>query len=360
VDAVLPHNSPGGRLALAALLMQHGSSSIPGLKQGRHMRLKHLFAMLLALMTLMPTHWPAAAQAPYPSQTIKIIVPNPPGGLPDTVSRIVGKRLQDRLGQSVVIENRAGASGAIGASALIGALPDGYTFLIADGSFLTINPLLIAKLTYNPDDVLPVALIARAPLFLATNPNVPATTMKELIAYAKANPGKLNYGSIGVGSFHHLSMEATNAALGLSMNHIPYKGSGESVGALLGGHIDLLFAAYSGLRAAVETRKVTLLAASSGQRSPQAPDVPSIAEFAPGLDLAVIQGVMGRVGTPPSVVQKIAAEIAAIVKEPEVIQQFAIAGIEPSGGGPEEYQAALKNEAARMAKVVQAAGLKPQ
>ncbi|MGZ5867007.1 MAG: Bug family tripartite tricarboxylate transporter substrate binding protein [Xanthobacteraceae bacterium] len=275
-------------------------------------------------------------------------------------SRIVGKRLQDRLGQSVVVENRAGASGAIGAAALLGAPADGYNFLVADGSFITINPLLIAKLTYNPDDVLPVALIARAPLFLAINQNVPATNMKELIAYVKANPGKLNYGSIGVGSFHHLSMEALKSALDLNMNHIPYKGSGETVGALLGGHIDLMFAAYAGLRAAVETKKVMLVATSSRQRSPQAPDVPSVAEFAPGLDLAVIQGIMARVGTPPDIVQKIAGEIASVVKEPEVIQQFAIAGIEPAGAGPDEYQAALKNEAARMAHVVLAAGLKPQ
>lgn len=303
---------------------------------------------------------PTLGQAPYPNQTIKIIVPNPPGGLPDTITRIVGKRLNERLGQPVVVENRAGASGAIGASALLGAPADGYTFLIADGAFITINPLMIAKLTYNPDEVLPVAIIAKAPLFLAINPNVPAKDMKELIAYAKANPGKLNYGSIGVGSFHHLSMEALMAGLGLKMNHIPYKGSGETVGALLGGHIDLVFAAYSGLRAGVEMKKITLMAASSGQRSSIAPDVPSVSEFVPGLDLSVIQGIMARVGTPPAVVQKIASEIAAIVKEPEVIQQFAIAGIEPSGGGPDEYKAALKNEAARMAQVVKAAGITPQ
>jgi tripartite-type tricarboxylate transporter receptor subunit TctC len=263
-------------------------------------------------------------------------------------------------GSTVVVENRAGASGAIGASALLGAPADGYTFLVADGAFITINPLLIAKLTYNPGDVLPVAIIAKAPLFLAINPNVPAKDMKELIAYVKANPGKLNYGSIGAGSFHHLSMEALKAALGLEMNHIPYKGSGEMSGALLGGHIDLMFAAYAGLRAGVETKKIFLMATSAGKRSPMAPDIPSVAEFAPGLDLAVIQGIMGRIGTSPAIVDKITSEIAAIVKEPEVIQQFAIAGIEPAGGGSAEYQAALKNEAERMAQVVKAAGLTPQ
>ncbi|MCC6776938.1 MAG: tripartite tricarboxylate transporter substrate binding protein [Hyphomicrobiales bacterium] len=300
------------------------------------------------------------AQSAYPSQTIKIVVPNPPGGLPDTISRIVGKRLQERLGQSVVIENRPGASAGIGAATLTAAPADGYTLLVTDGAILSTNPLLSAKLPYNPQDILPVAFIARAPLFLATNANVAAADLKALIDHAKASPGKLNYGSIGVGSFHHLSMEALNAALGLSMNHIPYKGSGESIGALLGGHIDLLFAAYSGLRPAVESKKVRILATNGGQRSPQAPEIPSVAEVAPGLDLAVIQGIMARVGTPDEVVRKIAGEIAAIVKEPEVMQQFAVAGIEPVGAGPEQYRAALAKEAERMAQVVQAAGLKPQ
>ena len=323
---------------------------------------RYLYAALGAAVAFAGSLAPQAlhAQAAYPSQTIKIIVPNPPGGLPDTISRILGKRLQDRLGQNVIIENRPGASSGIGAAALTGAPADGYTFMVADGAVMTINPLLNAKLPYDPKDILPVVLIARAPLFLATSPNVPAANFKELIAYAKANPGKLNYGSIGVGSFHHLSMEALNAAFGLSMNHIPYKGSSESVGALLGGHIDLLFAAYSGLRAAVETKKVNLMATNGPQRSPQAPDIPAIAEFSPGFDLAVIQGVLARVGTPADIVQKIAAEVAVIVKEPEVVQQFAVAGIEAVGAGPGEYRTALNNEAARMAKVVQAAGLKPQ
>jgi tripartite-type tricarboxylate transporter receptor subunit TctC len=302
----------------------------------------------------------ADAQAPYPNQTIKIIVPNPPGGLPDTLSRIVSKRLQERLGQPVVVENRPGANSGIGTAAMTQAPADGYTFMMADGAILSISPLLQSKLPYNPKDVLPVVFVARAPLFLASSLNVPVKNLKELIDYAKANPGKLNYGSIGIGSFHHLSMEAFNAAFGLSMNHIPYKGSGETIGAILGGHIDVLFAAYSGLRPAAETKKVVLLGSNGPKRSPQAPDVPAIAELSPGFDLAVIQGLTTRVGTPRSVVEKIAAEVAAIVKEPEIVAQFATAGIEPVGAGPDEYRAALNAEAERLAKVVEAAGLKAQ
>ncbi|AMN42703.1 Bug family tripartite tricarboxylate transporter substrate binding protein [Rhodoplanes sp. Z2-YC6860] len=302
----------------------------------------------------------ALAQAPYPNQTIKIIVPNPPGGLPDTLSRIVGKRLQERIGEPVVIENRPGANSGIGTAAMTQAPADGYTLMMADGAILSISPLLYAKLPYNPKDVLPVAMVARAPLFLAINPQVPAKNLKELIDYARANPGKLNYGSIGIGSFHHLSMEAFNAAFGLKMNHIPYKGSSETIGAILGGHIDILFAAYAGLRPAAETRKVVILGSNGPKRSPQAPDVPAIAELSPGFDLAVIQGITTRVGTPKAAVDKIAAEMAAIVKEPDIISQFATAGIEPVGAGPEDYRAALDAEAQRMAKIAEQAGLKAQ
>jgi tripartite-type tricarboxylate transporter receptor subunit TctC len=159
-------------------------------------------AMLLAC-SLAP--WPAQGQTLYPSQTIKLIVPNSAGGLPDTVARIVGRRLQERLTKSVVIENRPGANGRVAVAALLGSPPDGYTFVVTDGSILSINPLLYASLSYNPNDILPIAMLARAPLFLAVHPKVPAATMNEFIAYARARPGQINYGSSGVGSTHHLS-----------------------------------------------------------------------------------------------------------------------------------------------------------
>jgi tripartite-type tricarboxylate transporter receptor subunit TctC len=289
-----------------------------------------------------------------------LIVPNPPGALPDTIARIIGRQLQDRLGQSVVVENKPGASAGLGTAALTTSPPDGYTLLVTDGAILSINPLLSAKLPYAPTDVLPVALLARAPLFLAASKNVPVASMKELIEYAKSNPGRLNFGSIGTGSFHYLTMEAMNSALGLSMKHIPYKGSAETTGALLGGHIDLLFASYAAIRSAVEANKVVLLAMNGAERSSDAPDVPTVAEFVPGFDLAVIQGIYARTGTPTAIVRKVAAEVAAIIKDPEVLRQYKIAGIEPASGGPEEFAAALKSEADRIAKVVQSAGLKTQ
>ena len=215
-----------------------------------------------------------------------MMVPNPAGGLPDTVARIVGKRLQERLGQPVVIENRPGANGRVAVAALLAAPADGYTLLVTDGAILTINPLLYANLAYNPKDILPIAMLARAPMFLAANPKVPAASLAELIAYAKAHPGQINYGSGGIASTHHLSMEAFAAGLKLDMKHVPFKGTGEAVPALLGGHIDLLFSAYPSLAGAAEGGQVELLATNGSERSKQAPNLPALSEVIPGFDLA--------------------------------------------------------------------------
>ena len=302
---------------------------------------------------------PALSQA-YPSQPIRFIIPAGAGGLPDTVARITGRRLQEKVGQSVVVENKAGGNGAVSVAALMSGPPDGTAFIVQDGSIYAINPHIYAKMAYSITDLLPTVAIAQAPLFLAVHQKVPVKTMKEFIDYAKANPGKLNYGSSGVGSTHHLSMEALASSLGLKMTHIPFKGTSESVPALLGGHVDLAFSAYPSLSGAVGSKSITLLATNGAKRSAMAPDVPAVAEFIPGFAFAPTIGVFARVGTPPAMMQKIADEVAAIVKEPEIIKQFATAGIEPAGGGPAEYAAELKREDERVAKTVAAAGLKPQ
>ena len=314
------------------------------------------FALLIGVLTASG----AQAQAPYPNQSIKFLVQAAAGGLPDTVARIVARRLQEQLGQSVVVENRPGANGGVAAATLTTAPADGYTFMVTDGSVVSINPVIYSKLPYNPEDLVPVALLARAPLFLAAHPQVPVRTMPEFIAYAKANPGKLNYGSSGVGSTHHLSMEAIKAALKLQMTHVPFKGTGESVPALLGGHVDVAFSAYPSLSGAIETKRVTLLANNAAQRSSQAPDIPPVADYVPGFDFAPIIGLLARSGTPPAIIRQIAAEAVALVKEPDMIRQFAVAGIEPVGVGPEEYGRALKDEVARVVDVVRVAGITPQ
>jgi tripartite-type tricarboxylate transporter receptor subunit TctC len=313
--------------------------------------------LMVACATLLAP--PAAlSQAPYPSQTIKLMVPNPAGGLPDTVARIVGQHLQERFNQSVVIENRPGANGRVAVAALLGAPADGYTLLVTDGSILTINPQLYTNLAYSESDILPVVMLARAPLFLALHPKVPAANLNEFIAYAKAHPGQLTYGSSGVGSTHHLSMEAMNAALGLTMTHVPFKGTGESVPALLGGHIDLLFSAYPSLSGAAESGQIKLLASNGAKRSAQAANLPSIAEAIPGFDFAPVIGIFGRSDTAPDAVSKLVSDSLAILMQPEAVRQLAVVGVEPAGAGPEAFASTLQAETKRVAAAVQAAGLK--
>jgi tripartite-type tricarboxylate transporter receptor subunit TctC len=302
----------------------------------------------------------AAAQA-YPNKPIRWVVPYAPGGLPDTVARVVAQRLQDKLGQGVVIENKPGANGSVAASSLATASNDGYTFLVTDGSMLSINPLMYSKLTYDPiKDYTPVSALGRAPLFLALHPSVPAASLQEFIAYVKANPGKINYGSSGIGSTHHLSMEALKASLGLDMTHVPYKGTGQSVPALLGGQVEVLFSAYPSLAAFHKDGKVKLIATNGAKRSSQAPDVPAIAELIPGFDFAPVVGILALAGTPTDVIAKISAEASAVLKMPETIQALATAGIEAVGGSVADYTAIISGETTRVATAIKAAGIKPE
>lgn len=317
-------------------------------------------AALAALVTLAActlTPFGAQAQPSSTAPTIKFIITHPAGGLPDTVARIVGRRMQERLNQNIVVENRAGANGGIAVNAMTSAPADGTTFVVTDGAILSINPQLYSKLPYNPKDVAPVAVFATAPLFLAVHPSVPVSNLKEFIAHVKANPGKYNIGSAGVGSIHHMSLEALKLGFGLQINHIPYKGMGEAVPALLGGHVQVLFSAYPALAGAAGTKRVTLLATNGAARSTQAPNLPAISEFVPGFSYAPFVGIYARVGTPAAVIQKISAEAMAIMKEPDVIKALAKVGVEPIGGGPAEFRKLLDGEIDRVAKVVKAAGI---
>lgn len=323
----------------------------------------HRIALFFATLTMGSLPLAASAQVPagYPSKPIRFIVPYAAGGLPDTVARIVARNLQEKIGQSVVIDNRPGANGAVAAAALGTSPADGYTFLVTDGSMFSINPKMYAKLGYNPaKDFAPVALVARAPLFLAANPVVPVNSLTEFIAYAKANPGKLNYGSSGIGSTHHLTMESLKTSLGLDMIHVPFKGTGQSVPALVGGQVEVLWSAYPSLAGFVKEGRVKILATNSAKRSPQAPDVPAIAEIVPGFDFAPIVGVLAPAGTPKAIIDRIADEIVAVTKLPDTLKSMATAGIEPIGGGSDDYAKAIANENARMAKAIDAANIKPE
>jgi tripartite-type tricarboxylate transporter receptor subunit TctC len=283
-----------------------------------------------------------------------------PGTTSDVIGRTVGESLARQIGQSVVVENRAGANGGIAVNALATSPADGYTFVVTDGTIVTINPQLYLKLPYDPKEVLPIATLARAPMFLAVHPKVPSNTMKEFIDYVKARPGQLNYGSSGVGSIHHLAMEGLKASLQLNITHVPYKGTGESVPALLGGHVETLFAAYPSISGAAQNKSIKVLATSGSQRWPQAPEVPVVADYIPGFDFAPLVGIFARVGTPQAIVSKVAGEAIAVTKEAEVLRALNVVGAEPVSGGPDVHQRAMKDEYDRVAKAIAAAGLKPE
>lgn len=303
----------------------------------------------------------AQAQSNYPTHTIRFIVPYSAGGLPDTVARIYAQRLGERIGQSVVIENKPGANGVVAAQAIASAPADGYTFLVTDGSMFSINPAIYKNLSYEyRRDFVPVSLVARAPLFLAVHPKTGVNTLQEFIALAKSKPGGLNYGSSGIGSTHHLTMEAMKAALGLHVQHVPFKGSSQSVPALIGGQVDVAFSALPSLAGFVKGGKVKLLATNGATRSASEPDVPAIAEVVPGFDLAVIVGVLAATGTPAAAVERISTELARIAKAPETIQVLANAGVEAVGSSPADYGRAILAENERLVGAIKSAGIKQE
>lgn len=307
--------------------------------------------------------WPTAAtaQGAYPSKPIKFVVPYSAGGLPDTVARIFAQRLGDRLGQSVLVDNKPGANGVVAAQVLASSAPDGYTFLVTDGSMFSINPAIYKNLSYDfKRDFVPVSLAARAPLYLAVHPNTGVNTLQEFVALAKSKPGALNYGSSGIGSSHHLTMEAMKAALGIDVQHVPFKGSAQSVPALIGGQVDVAFSALPSLSGFVKAGQVKLLATNAAQRSSLAPQVPAIAEMVPGFDFAVIVGVLAAAGTPAAAIERISAEMEKIAKSPEAMQVLGNAGIDAVGSKPAEYGKAILDENERLAKAIKTAGVKSE
>lgn len=325
----------------------------------RSIRRVACFAFALAGMLVLAGG--VQAQGDFPNKPIKLIVPYAPGGLPDTMSRIVAQRMTESMGQQVVVENRPSAGGIVGCEVVAKSPADGYTLLIADVGQLAINPALYSKLPYDPvKDFAPISLIGTSTLFLAAHSSVPANTLAELIQLAKARPGRLNYGSSGTGSIHHLATEALKGALGLDIVHVPYKGTGQSIPALLGGQVSLAYSALPSLAAHIKTGNVKLLAASTAKRSPQMPDIPTVAEVT-GIrdyDYAPEIGALAPTATSKPIVDKLAAEIAKAVKHPDTIERFTTLGIDPVGNTPEAYASLIRSDIERYAKVVKLSGAK--
>jgi tripartite-type tricarboxylate transporter receptor subunit TctC len=314
-----------------------------------------LFFLLLVLSG-------AAVAQDWPVKPVRMIVPYAAGGLPDIMARLLGVRLAEAIGQQVLVENRGGAGGIAGTEAVAKAAPDGYTLLVADVGQVAINPHVYAKLPYDPlKDLVGVSLLGTTSLFLVAHPGVPAASFAELVALARAQPGKLNYGSSGTGSIHHLATEALKAALKLDIVHVPYKGMGQAVPALLGGQVSFLFSALPAIESHVKAGKLKLLAISTPKRSAQAPEVPTVAELGvPGYDFGPEIGVLAPAGMPPALVARMAAEIAKAVKAPDVSQRYQQLGIEPVGSTPEAYGARIRAAYERYAQVVKTSGTKAE
>src|SRR5262245_9275560 len=286
----------------------------------------------ILLAGLVSSSLPHTGRGQSPGLPVRLIVPYAPGGVPDTVARLLASRLQERTGQSVVVQNRAGGNGGVAASAIAAAPADGSTLLVVDTTMLSVSPLFISQLSYNPqNDFVPVAAVTRTPLFLAVNADTPIKSLQEFIDQARARPGQINYGSAGIGSTHHLTMEAMKSALNLSMTHIPYRGTSQAVPALLGNHVQVLWASYPNLKAAVESGRIRLIANNGLGRSPILPDVPPLADVIPGFDLVSAIGIYARRGTPESVVRTIAADAIAITKAPDMAAPLAALGMEVVG-----------------------------
>nr|WP_224082591.1 tripartite tricarboxylate transporter substrate binding protein [Cupriavidus laharis] len=297
------------------------------------------------------------AHAAYPDRPIRLVVPYTPGGVTDLLARAVAKALSERVQQSVIVDNRAGAGGNIGAEVVAKSPADGYTLLMGSAATQAINASLYKRLPYDHiKDFAPITLVAEVPNILVVNPLMPARNVSELIAYGKANPDKLSFGSSGTGGTIHLSGELFKSMAGVKMLHVPYKGSAPAVSDLLAGQINLMF--DSSVAPYVKSGKLRALAVTSAKRSPVLPDVPTMAEAGlPGYEATAWFGILAPAGTPPSIVDKLNKNLVAILRDAEMRKWMQSQGADAIGDTPSEFAAYIKTETAKWARVVKEAGV---
>ena len=296
----------------------------------------------------------------YPSKPLRLIVPFPPGGVTDIVARAVAVKLAIELGQAVVVENRAGASGVIGAEAGARSPADGYTLVMGNISTLAINPVTFAKLPYDPIASFdPISMVAIQPLIVAVHPSLPVQSLSELVQYAKSQPGKLNYGTAG--SSIHLAVEFFSTVAGIKMNHIPYKGSAPALTDLIGGQVQVLFDPFSSIYPFVSSGKVRALAVTTDKRVATAPTLPTVAESGyANFDVSSWQGIVVPAGTPKAVIQRLNRDLVKVLSTTEMKERFAQYSAVTAASTPEQFSSYIKEEMARWQKVAIGAGVKPQ
>jgi tripartite-type tricarboxylate transporter receptor subunit TctC len=315
---------------------------------------------LIAIALLVACAQGAVAQD-YPNRPITLVIPYPPGGGNDVMGRSVAEKMSKTLGQSIVVENRAGAGGSIATRQVARAAPDGYTLVLGGTGTLAVNPTLYDNVGYDPrKDFAPVGLIGTGQLILVINPNVPAQNVAELITLAKKEPGKLSYASSGIGSGIHLGAVLFEQMAGIKLAHIPYKGTAQALTDLVGGHVQIFFSSLPPAVSLAKEGKVRALAVAGPNRSPIFPDLPTVAETLPGYEAVLHYGIIAPAGTPDAIIRKLNAVLREAVNSPDTKMRMAADGTEPLASTPEEYAADIDKEEKKWSAIVRASGAKAQ
>lgn len=319
-------------------------------------RMRTMLAAMIVSLVAAPI---AMSAEKYPNKPIRVIVPYPAGGSGDFVGRLLGAKLTEAWGEQIVLDNRPGASGMLGTEIVARSPRDGYTLLLATEIQFAINPLVYSKLAYDPEkDFEPISLAAYVELALAVPSSLRVNSLSELVALAKSKPGKLNYGSAGAGSTHHLAAELLKSLAGIDVVHVPYKGSGQALPDLLTGQIDMMFFGVSQALPSIKSGQLVGLAVGSTKRLAAVPQIPTVAETYPGFEVKSWWCFFAPAGTPREIVNQLSAEINKVVQSPSVSERFAGQGLEPVGTTPEELATRLRAERQKWGKVVQAANIK--
>ena len=326
------------------------------------MRRRHASLYILALMSgLCGNLDPACAQS-YPNRIITLVIPFPPGGSTSIVGRVIADKMSQLLGQSIVVDNRGGAGGTVGTKAVTKSEPDGYTLLLGYTGTLAIAPSLYRNVGYDPrKDFAPIGMIGNAPSSLVVHPSFPARTVAELVAYARANPGKINFGSAGVGTVGHITGEYFARSAGIQIVHIPYKGTGPALSDLLGGHIPMSFSPIATTSGNVKAGLLRALAVTSTGRNKLLPDVPTMIEAGlPDFDATLCYGLVAPAGTPRPVIDRLNKELRAALASDEVKKQLELDGTEITSGTPEQYADFIDRDEKKWSELVRVSGVEPE
>lgn len=317
-------------------------------------------ALLTTLLawSAVPAHAQAPAALPFPTRPVTVVVPFPPGGGTDVGARLIAQKLSVKWGQPVLVDNKAGAAGMVGADVVAKAKPDGYTLLVGNVGTQAVNPSLYKKMAYDPDKAFaPVSMIAELPLVLLITPSLPYQSIKDLVAAAKSEPGKLSYASSGSGGAPHLAAEIFRKSGGINMLHVPYKGGGPAVTDLMAGHVDILFATVLESIGHIKSGKLRGLAVSSASRSPALPDMPTVGESLPGFDTGSWIGMLAPAGTPPAIIEKISADVREVLAQPDTRQTLIMQGATPLGLTPAAFQTRIDADRQRYGRIIRDSGI---